>query len=178
MTLDTCSVRSFKDSGIDVDTNAAVSRSDKTRISRPLSHLISYSLRRRRPGHCSSSPFRRRGRRRRESGTAKCILSSIILSLPVQINQRLQNKSTLGNDYEIEYTPKGPLRNRSTSGSSAGGVSRERGRRPSGRRDSCCRAGLASPGNTSGWHSHPFHGSPTVSCTQCLIVSFHNLQRP
>ena len=32
MTLDTGSVRSFKDSGIDVDTNAAVSRSDKTRV--------------------------------------------------------------------------------------------------------------------------------------------------
>ena len=87
MTLDTGSVRSCKDSGIDVDTNAAVSRSDKTRV-HPLPlfpNTISCSLRRRQPGHSSSSPFRRRGRRRRESGTAECILSSSILSLSVPI---------------------------------------------------------------------------------------------
>ena len=88
MTLDTGSVRSFKDSGIDVDTNAAVSRSSKTSTTpglAPVPNTIPCSHRRRQPGHSSSNPFRRRGLRRRESGTAECILSSMILSLSVPI---------------------------------------------------------------------------------------------
>ena len=97
MTLDTGSVRSCKDSGIDVDTNAAVSRSDKTRVhplplfpTRFLTVIDDVNQ-----GTLPQVPFSGEIGGEENQVQSECNLSSSILSVPVKINKLNAFKTNL-----------------------------------------------------------------------------------
>ena len=115
MTLDTGSVRSCKDSGIDVDTNAAVSRSDKTRVyhlplfpTRFLAVIDDVNQ-----GALPQVPFGGEIGGEEDQGLRSAFYPPsnfhYLLWTLLQINVLctfVKKKSSTGNDYEVEYAPK------------------------------------------------------------------------